>query len=199
MVTRFVSVLTTQRYRQPTKTRPSGTSKFQQAIRMPLMHVRAGRVRGPQNGDRTVVVRADRERTRGSASMALEIVQPDSLDSPETYSHVIVATGARMVFIAGQMSDDPLGNLVHAGDLAAQARQVFANLGRALAAAGARPDQVARIGIYVVDHRQEHLSVIETARVALFCDHKPTDTLLGVRALAAPGYLIEVDAIAVID
>ncbi|MEV6520516.1 RidA family protein [Longispora sp. NPDC051575] len=131
--------------------------------------------------------------------MSLEIIQPDGLDRPETYSHVVVATGGRLVFVAGQMSDDRDGNLVAPGDLAAQARQVFANLARALAAAGARPDQVTRIGIYVVGHRREYLPVIEAARVAVFGDHRPTDTLLGVQTLAAPGYLIEVDAIAVTD
>jgi enamine deaminase RidA (YjgF/YER057c/UK114 family) len=130
--------------------------------------------------------------------MALEIVQPEGLDSPQTYSHVVVATGGRLVFVAGQMSDDPAGNLVHPGDLAAQARQVFANLGRALAAGGARPEQVAKITIYVVGHRPEYLPVIEAARRTLFGDHKPTDTLLGVQTLTAPGYLIEVDAIAVV-
>jgi enamine deaminase RidA (YjgF/YER057c/UK114 family) len=131
--------------------------------------------------------------------MALEIIQPEGLDSPQTYSHVVVATGGRLVFVAGQMSDDPEGNLVHPGDLAAQARQVFANLGQALAAGGARPEQVAKITIYVVGHRPEYLPVIEAARRTLFGDHKPTDTLLGVQTLAAPGYLIEVDAIAVVD
>lgn len=131
--------------------------------------------------------------------MAIEIIQPEGLDEPETYSHVIVATGSRMVFVAGQMSDDPDGNLVASSDLEAQARQVFDNLGRALAAAGARPDQVTKITIYVVGHRREYLPVIERARRTLFGDHKPTDVLLGVATLAAPGYLIEVDAIAVVD
>lgn len=131
--------------------------------------------------------------------MALEIIQPEGLDKPETYSHVIAATGGRMVFIAGQMSDDHQGRLVFPGDLAAQAGQVFANLGRALAAAGVRPAQVAKITIYVVGHRREYLPVIEAARVALFGGHKPTDTLVGVATLAAPGYLIEVDAIAIAD
>jgi enamine deaminase RidA (YjgF/YER057c/UK114 family) len=130
--------------------------------------------------------------------MPLEIVQPEGLDTPQTYSHVITATSGKLVFIAGQMSDDPQGNLVAPGNLAAQARQVFANLGRALSAAGARPDQVTRIGIYVVGHRREYLPIIEEARVALFGDHKPTDTLIGVETLAGPGYLIEVDAIAVV-
>jgi enamine deaminase RidA (YjgF/YER057c/UK114 family) len=85
------------------------------------------------------------------------------------------------------------------GDLATQARQVFSNLGRALAAAGARTEQVVKINIYVVNYtRDECLPVIENARVALFGDHKPADTVLGVAALS-PDYLIEVDAIAVID
>src|SRR6266571_2055849 len=58
--------------------------------------------------------------------------------------------------------------LVGPGDLAAQAGQVFANLGRALAAAGARPGQVARITIYVVHHPPEFLPVIENARTRLY-------------------------------
>ncbi|MEV6909582.1 RidA family protein [Amycolatopsis sp. NPDC051071] len=130
--------------------------------------------------------------------MAIEIIQPAGLDTPQTYSHVVIATGSRMVFVAGQLSDDEHGDLIHPGDLAAQARQVFANLGRALAAAGARPDQVAKITIYVVGHRREYLPVIERARVGLFGDHKPADVLLGAETLAAPGYLIEVDAIAIV-
>jgi enamine deaminase RidA (YjgF/YER057c/UK114 family) len=76
---------------------------------------------------------------------------------------------------------------------------VFANLGRALAAAGARPEQVTKITIYVVHHRPEYLPQIEAARVALFGEHKPADALIGVEALAEPKYLIEVDAIAVVD
>jgi enamine deaminase RidA (YjgF/YER057c/UK114 family) len=50
-----------------------------------------------------------------------------------------------------------------------------------------------------VHHRPEYLPAIEAARVALFGDHKPADTLVGMEALARPEYLIEVDAIAVID
>jgi enamine deaminase RidA (YjgF/YER057c/UK114 family) len=68
---------------------------------------------------------------------------------------------------------------------------------RALPAAGARPDQVAKITIYVVDYKSEYLPVIEQARVELFGDHKPADTLIGVARLARPEFLIEVDAIAV--
>ena len=131
--------------------------------------------------------------------MALELIQPDGLHTPRSYTHVAVAAASRLVFIAGQAADDAAGNLVGRGDVRAQAHQAFANLGRALTAAGARTDQVARITIYVVGHRPEHLSLISEARMALFGDYKPVDTYLGVETLAEPGYLIEVEAIAVLD
>ena len=131
--------------------------------------------------------------------MTLRLINPGDLPVPTTYTHVVVARGSNLVFIAGQEPEDEDGNLVGLGDLAVQAHQVFVNLGRALAAAGARPDQVARITIFVVRHRPEYLQVIDEARAGLFGDHKPADTLVGVEALARPAYLIEVDAIAVID
>jgi hypothetical protein len=52
---------------------------------------------------------------------------------------------------------------------------------------------------FVVGYRDEYLPAIDEARVALFGDHKPADTLVGVEALSRPGYLIEVEALAVID
>jgi enamine deaminase RidA (YjgF/YER057c/UK114 family) len=131
--------------------------------------------------------------------MTLALINPDGLATPESYTHVVVATGSRLVFVAGQVADDADGNLVGPGDLAVQARRAFANLGCALAAAGARPQQVARITIYVVGHRAEYLPLISEARIAVFGDHKPADTLLGVETLAEPGYLIEVEAAAVLD
>jgi enamine deaminase RidA (YjgF/YER057c/UK114 family) len=131
--------------------------------------------------------------------VTLQTINPKDLPIPQTYSQVVVATGSKLVFISGQEPEDLNGELVGRGDLATQARQVFANLGRALAAAGAAPTQVARITIYVVNYsRDECLPIIEEARVGLFGDHKPADVVLGVASLS-PGYLIEVDAVAVID
>lgn len=129
--------------------------------------------------------------------MALQYINPPDLPIPMTYSQVVVAPAGTLVFVAGQEPEDSGGYLVGPGDLATQARQVFANLGRALAAAGARPDQVAKITIYVVGHQPEFLPVIEQGRRALFGGYKPADTIVGVAALARPGYLIEVDAFAV--
>jgi enamine deaminase RidA (YjgF/YER057c/UK114 family) len=132
-------------------------------------------------------------------SVPLERINPANLATPQTYTHVIVATGSRLVFVAGQVAEDDQGNLVGVGDLAAQARQAFDNLGRALVAAHARPDHVAKITVFVVDYQDGHLAAIEAGRAALFGDHKPVDALVGVQALAHPGCLIEVEAIAVVD
>jgi len=129
--------------------------------------------------------------------MTLRCIAPDDLAPAESYSHVVVAPPGRLVFVAGQVAEDAGGALVGSGGLAAQARQAFGSVGRALAAAGARPDQVARLTIYVVGLRLEHLPAIEAGRVALFGDHRPADALLGVAALAHPGCLIEVEALAI--
>jgi len=131
--------------------------------------------------------------------MTLKCINPSDLPPQQTYTQVVVATGSKLVFVSGQEPEDVNGNLVGSGDLATQARCVYANLGKALAAAGARPEQVARITIYVVNYnRDECLPIIEAARKTLFGDHKPADVVLGVASLS-PGYLIEVDAVAVID
>jgi enamine deaminase RidA (YjgF/YER057c/UK114 family) len=131
--------------------------------------------------------------------MTLKCINPNDIPTPLTYSHVVVATGSRLVFVAGQVAEDGQGNLIGPGDMTVQARQVFANIGRALDAAGARPQQVTKLTIFVANCRREHLAMIEEGRIAVFGDHKPTDTLVGVAALSRPDYLLEVDAIAVID
>lgn len=131
--------------------------------------------------------------------MPLELINPDDLPVPEMYTQVVVATGSKMVFVSGQQPEDIYGKLVGQGDLAAQARLAFSNLGRALRASGARPEQVCKITIYIVDYdRDRHVPITEEAQISLFGDHKPANVVVGV-AIMSPGYLIEVDAIAVID
>lgn len=132
--------------------------------------------------------------------MALELINPPDLPVPEMYTQVVVATGSKLVFISGQQPEGIDGKLVGQGDFRAQARLAFGNLGRALRAAGARPrpEQVCKITVYIVDYqRDEHVPIIEAAQISLFGDHKPANVVVGV-AIMSPGYLIEVDAIAVI-
>ena len=132
--------------------------------------------------------------------MAHTHLTPEGLFKPTVYSQVVVATGRRMVFIAGQVSIDAAGNLVAPNDLAGQTKQVYGNLRTALAGAGASPSDVTKITTFVVGYRPEMLPVIGEARTALFGSvDPPASTLVGIQALAQAGYLIEVEAIAVID
>jgi enamine deaminase RidA (YjgF/YER057c/UK114 family) len=131
--------------------------------------------------------------------MPLKGLNPPTLVTPDTYTQVVIASGRRMVFISGQVAEDSEGNFVGAGDLAAQARQAFANVGSALEAAGAQPDDVAKPSIFVVGLTLVHLPAIEAGRVAVFGTHKPADTLLGVAALAYADALIEVEATGVVS
>lgn len=131
--------------------------------------------------------------------MPLSKLNPEGLSTPLTYTHVVVAAGSRIVFVAGQVALDADGRLVGPGDVVAQARQAYANVGTALRAAGAAPTDVAKLTTFVVGHRPELLGEIIDARRVVFGDHAPASTFLGVEALARPEYLIEVEGIAVLD
>jgi enamine deaminase RidA (YjgF/YER057c/UK114 family) len=132
--------------------------------------------------------------------MALERLTPDGLFKPTAYTQVVVAQGRRMVFISGQVSIDAQGKLVAPGDFAGQARQVFANLRSALKGAGATPADVTKIAVFVVGYTQALRPIIAEARSAIFrAGELPASTLVGVQALAEPGYLLEVEAIAVVN
>jgi len=130
--------------------------------------------------------------------MTLELIDPDGLPRPQVYTQVVVGTGSRTIYVAGQVSVDAAGQVVAPGDLAGQARQAYRNVGVALAAAGAGPADVAKITTYVVGYSQDQRPAIGEARRALFGDHRPASTLVGVQALAQPEFLIEVEAIAVV-
>ena len=70
--------------------------------------------------------------------MPVEVFNPDGLPKPEVYRQVAVATGCRLVFLAGQVARDADGAPVGAGDLAAQVEQAYVNVGTALARPAAR-------------------------------------------------------------
>jgi enamine deaminase RidA (YjgF/YER057c/UK114 family) len=130
--------------------------------------------------------------------MTVTKLNPPALPTPMGYSQVVVATGSRMVFVAGQVALDREGNLVAPGDVVGQARQAFANLRAAIEAAGASIADVAKITWYVVGYRSELLPELAAARNGVFDGHAPASTLVGVGALAQPQFLVEVEAVAVV-
>jgi len=115
------------------------------------------------------------------------------------YSHVVVTSPGKLIFIAGQIARDRQGNLVGKGDLRAQAVQVFENLKTALASAGATFNDVVKINWYIRDFKPESLGALREVRsMYVNKDAPPASTLIGVASLAQDEYLIEVEAVAAI-
>lgn len=121
---------------------------------------------------------------------------PDTLSRPTGYSHVVVAPVDRIVFVSGQVPLDAEGELVGPGDLEAQTRQVFENLGTALAAAGASWQSVVKLNYFLRDVSQ--IAVVRAVRDEyLDGERPPASTLVEVSGLFRDDVLVEVDAIAV--
>ncbi|MCK1384853.1 RidA family protein [Bradyrhizobium sp. 21] len=130
----------------------------------------------------------------------LDHLRPSGLHHNPAYSHVVTATGARTIYISGQVSVDEEGRIVGEGDIAAQTTQVMQNLGHALKAAGASYSNIVKITTFVVNYKPELRPIIGKARSAFFEGMEPpASTLVGVSALAAPEWMIEIEAIAVAD
>jgi reactive intermediate/imine deaminase len=114
------------------------------------------------------------------------------------YSHVVrVETGdAAWIHVSGQIALDPEGELVGPGDLAAQTRQVFENLARALEAAGATFDDVVKIQTYLTT--LDGLAAMREVRARYLPAEPPASTAVRISELLFPGALIEVDVVAVV-
>ncbi|MER5918134.1 RidA family protein [Streptomyces sp. NPDC001982] len=124
------------------------------------------------------------------------ITAPDGVAPAAQYSHVVTATG-RFVAVSGQLALDEDGKLVGEGDPAAQARQVFENLRRCLAAAGATFEDVVKLTYFVTD--MAYLPAVRAARAAHIPDDRlPASSAVQVAALVAPQFLLEVEAFAVV-
>ena len=115
------------------------------------------------------------------------------------FTHVVTSAPGVTVHISGQTAWSAERKLVGGSDLRAQAEQALANLRIALEAAGAGPRDVVWTRIYLVDYRPEYAGVLSPLLEAFFAGGPPpASTWVGVSALAVPGFLIEIEASAVI-
>ena len=122
-----------------------------------------------------------------------EIIQPDGMYKTPSYVHAIRA--GNTLYLAGQVARDEHGAVV-GQDAAAQARQVYTNIGRVLAAAGARWTDVVKVTTYLVDRANSQ--AVSAVRFEHFGDHRPPHTGLIVAGLGSPELKVEVDVIAVL-
>jgi enamine deaminase RidA (YjgF/YER057c/UK114 family) len=131
------------------------------------------------------------------ATMARKTIQPKTLNDPRPrYSQGILNQGGKLLFIAGQTASDKDGNVVGKGDIKAQTAQVFANLKAVLKAAGGTLDNLVMSTTYIVD--REYREGYNEVRSQQYKKTPPTSTLVIVKGLAHPDYLIEIAGIAVI-
>ena len=128
----------------------------------------------------------------------IERTNAPGLSQPPGYSHVVVASGSRLVTTAGAVPLDAEGNLVGAGDLHAQAKQTLENLELALEAVGARGRDAIKLTVYVVAAERADLGAVWGA-VQQSGIAGAASTLLGVSILAIEGQLVEIEAIAVLE
>ena len=122
---------------------------------------------------------------------------PPALSTPTGYTHVVEVTGpAKTVYVAGQIAFDKEGKLVGAGDMAAQAEQVFKNLQAALETAGAKFSDVVKMNTYITDMAKA--PAVREVRARYFGQSTPASTLVQVAALARPELMLEIEVIAVV-
>jgi enamine deaminase RidA (YjgF/YER057c/UK114 family) len=133
---------------------------------------------------------------RDSVGRMLEHIAPAGVAPGNGYTHVVVGSG-RLVAISGQIALDEAGALVGPGDAEAQARQVFGNLRRCLAAAGATFGDIIKLTYFVTDMawmpaiRRVRDTFLDTAR-------PPASTAVQVTAFVRPELLMEIEALAIV-
>jgi 2-iminobutanoate/2-iminopropanoate deaminase len=104
--------------------------------------------------------------------------------------------GGHLLYVSGQVARDTEGNVVGKGDMRTQARQVFQNLRQVLQAAGGDLKDLMKMTTYITNI--EHFPAVAEVRNEVFQGELPASTLIVVKSLFNPDFLIEVEGIAAV-
>jgi reactive intermediate/imine deaminase len=128
-----------------------------------------------------------------------EQIRTDKVREPSGHFSQAIAIEAKgkMVFISGMTARKPDGSIAGIGDIEAQTRQVCENIKSAVQAAGGTLDDVVRVDVYV--RNIEHFDKIHKVRREYFKAPPPASTMVEVTKMVSPDYLIEINAIAVVQ
>jgi enamine deaminase RidA (YjgF/YER057c/UK114 family) len=132
------------------------------------------------------------------ANTSRRLISPEDLHPSPGYSHVAVASGSRIVFLAGQVALERDFTIVGGTDLAAQTRRAMQNVGTALDAVGGDWGDVVRRTIYTT-RPGEFETIAAAIDDVTGGGPQPAQTIVGVTGLALPGLLIEIEVTAVIE
>jgi enamine deaminase RidA (YjgF/YER057c/UK114 family) len=132
--------------------------------------------------------------------MDIQHINPSGVHKPTGYTHVVKVSGGDLLIISGQVAVDAKGNLVGKDDLGSQTAQVFENIKAILASFNADFKSVVKLNTYIVNYHVDNRPILADVRNRYIDqDHPPASTLIGVQSLAAPHFMIEVEAMAVIN
>lgn len=130
--------------------------------------------------------------------MSVELLNIPGRQTTPFYHHVSVATGQRVIHIAGQVGSDEQLQLVEGG-LAPQAEKALRNVVEAVEAAGATAADLVKLTMYVTDWTPDQLGELGAGLAAVEGVPRVPASLIGVSILFEPGYRIEIEAVAVAD
>jgi reactive intermediate/imine deaminase len=125
--------------------------------------------------------------------MSREELRVDGLAEPISHYTDAVRAGDAL-YISGIVPVDAAGAVVGGDDVVAQSREVFAIMRRVLDAAGARPADVVKVTVYLLDI--DDRARINPVRQEFFGDARPASTLVEISRLAVPGARVEIEAVA---
>jgi enamine deaminase RidA (YjgF/YER057c/UK114 family) len=131
--------------------------------------------------------------------MKRESVNPPELGAaPRNYSHAVtVAAPAKLVYVSGQISLGPDGQVVGKGDVRRQCEQVFENVATVLRASGASWRDVIKMNAYMVGMSAESVAIFRQVRTRYLTPGQlPASTFVGVASLVQPELLLEVEVVA---
>ncbi|WP_200304688.1 RidA family protein [Streptomyces adelaidensis] len=131
--------------------------------------------------------------------MSAERVNPAELSPPTGFSHAVVATGTRVVFLAGQTALDADGKVV-GETLEEQFERALGNLLTALVAAGGTPADLARVTVYTTDVADYRAHAPRLGRIwrRLAGRDYPAMAVIGIVRLWDERALVELDGFAVL-
>ena len=133
--------------------------------------------------------------------MTFKLINPISLGSPQGFSNgVLTDAGGRLLFVAGQIAWDATQTIVSA-DFVEQFDRALANVLAVISEAGGRPDQIARMVIYVTNKLEylEHQPAVGERYRAHMGKHFPAMVLVEVKSLLDDNAKVEIEAVAVLS
>ena len=137
--------------------------------------------------------------SKGAMQSETRFLNPDRLNKPAGYTHVVVTEPGKLVYISGQVAWDAKGGIVGKGDFRVQVTKALENLRIGLTAVGATMEDLIKVNYYVVNLKPDQVPVIREVRTKYFsAEHPPASTLVGVTALAREDFMIEIEAVAAV-